>query len=249
MSLPAKKSPELREFTSVPSAPARDEEIVEQVLSGDHASFELIMRRYNQRLFRVARSIIGEDSEAEDVVQEAYLRAYQHLGQFEGRSPFSTWLTKIAVHEATARRRKQRRLRLMSVGEPEIDTMDLQWKNRDASEEASQKELGYVLARAIDALPPELRTVVTMRMIEQLTTKCTAECLDLTPANVKIRLHRARLLLRKWIDRWIGEEARRLYAFDGERCNRIVNNVMSPHLNPLTRCTGSGRHVASRAFF
>ena len=114
MSLPAKKSPELAELEAVPGAPVPDEEIVERVLRGDHASFELIMRRYNQRLFRVARSIIGEDSEAEDIVQEAYFRGYQHLGQFEGRSLFSTWLTKIAVHEATARRRKQRRLRLMS---------------------------------------------------------------------------------------------------------------------------------------
>jgi RNA polymerase sigma-70 factor, ECF subfamily len=227
MSLPAKKSPELGELAAAPGAPAPDEEIVARVLSGDHASFELIMRRYNQRLFRVARSIIGEDSEAEDVVQEAYFRVYQHLRQFEGRSLFSTWLTKIAVHEATTRRRKQRRLRLMSPGKSEIDSMELHSTNRNASDEASQRELEHVLAGAVDALPPELRVVVTMRMIEQLSTNNTAECLDLTPANVKIRLHRARLLLRKWIDQRIGEEARRLYAFDGERCNRIVKNVMS----------------------
>jgi RNA polymerase sigma-70 factor (ECF subfamily) len=199
--------------------PPTDEEIVRRVLEGDAASFELIMRRYNQRLFRVVRGIIGCEAETEDVMQEAYLRAYEHLGQFEGRSQFSTWLTRIAVHEAMARRR----LRLTApdrLGTAPPST------GRDAVEEASLKELRHVLATAVDALPAELRIVFTLRMVERLSTEQTAECLELTPANVKVRLHRARRSLQSWIDRKIGEEARRLYAFAGEDCDRVVGKVL-----------------------
>jgi RNA polymerase sigma-70 factor (ECF subfamily) len=214
---------------NIDEAPAAlsDEQVIERVLEGDAASFELIVRRYNQRLFRVARSIVGDDAEAEDVVQEAYMRAYEHLGQFEGRSKFSTWLTKIAVYEALARRRARRRLRLAPTDEREIDAMGPPAAHRDASDAACQHELGRLLASAVDALPTELRLVFTLRMVEELSTNEAAECLDLTPANVKVRLHRARSALQSWIDARLGEEARQLYAFAGERCNRIVANVMS----------------------
>ncbi|WP_068423105.1 RNA polymerase sigma factor [Planctomyces sp. SH-PL62] len=218
---PARPHDEAAEPAAIPVAPT-DEEIVRRVLEGDTASFELIMRRYNQRLFRVVRSIIGGESETEDVMQETYLRAYEHLGRFEGRSQFSTWLTRIAVHEATARLRKRRLRRIASdrsgAAPPAVD--------RDAVEEASQRELGRVLAAALDALPAELRVVFTLRVVERLSTEQTAECLNLTPANVKVRLHRARSALQHWIDRKIGEEARRLYAFAGEDCDRVVRRVL-----------------------
>jgi RNA polymerase sigma-70 factor (ECF subfamily) len=204
-----------------------DEEIVRRVIAGETGLFEMILRRYNQRLFRVARSIIGEDSEAEDIVQEAYVRAFQSLRQFEGRALFSTWLTKIAVYEATARRRKGRRLSLVDPSSREFDSMAVPSNRRDASDAASQNELNSVLARAVDALPDDLRVVFTMRMVEQLSTEETAECLELSTANVKTRLHRARTQLRSWIDQQIGEESRQLYMFDGSRCDRIVANVMS----------------------
>jgi RNA polymerase sigma-70 factor, ECF subfamily len=209
------------------ATPLADEAVVQRVLAGDVAAFELLMRRYNQRLFRIARSVIGEDAEAEDIVQEAYLRAYKNLGQFEQRAKFSTWLTKIAVHEASARRRKQSRLRLVTPSETEAIPEQLP----HADERASQKELEVLLTQAIDALPTDLRLVFTLRMVEQLSTELTAECLDISTANVKIRLHRARSQLKKWIDSRIGEESRRLYQFDGERCDRIVNNVMPQILN------------------
>jgi RNA polymerase sigma-70 factor (ECF subfamily) len=202
-----------------------DGEIVARVLDGDIALFELIMRRYNQRLFRIARSIVGEDTEAEDVVQEAYVNAFEHLAQFEGRAQFSTWLTKIAIYEASARRRKRQQLRLVAADESEIDVMELRSLTRDATEQASQQELGQVLVAAVEALPADLRLVFTLRLVEGLRTSETAECLELTPANVKIKLHRARLLLRSWIDQRIGKETRQLYAFDGERCDRIVARV------------------------
>jgi len=211
--------------TTAAIEPAPDTEIVRRVEQGDIAAFEIIMRRYNQRLFRVARGIVGNDVEAEDVVQEAYVRAFEHLDQFAGRSQFSTWLTKIAVYEALARRRTQHRLQL--VGAAEIDSMPSHRSSPDASEAASSRELRHILADAVDALPEELRAVVALRMIEKLSTAETAECLDLTPANVKTRLHRAKLLLRTSIDARLGEEVRQLYAFDGERCDRIVAQVFA----------------------
>lgn len=212
--------------TSPPADSWTDEEVVQQILGGDVASFELLMRRYNQRLFRVARSILGEDTEAEDVVQEAYVRAYEHLRQFEGRAQIATWLTKIAVYEATARRRKRRRLRLVASSEAETPPVESAVNSRDASDAASQHELRRVLADAVDALPSDLRVVFTMRIVERVSTKETAECLGLTPANVKVRLHRARSQLRTSIDQRIGKEARQLFAFAGDRCDRIVANVM-----------------------
>ncbi|WP_406694737.1 RNA polymerase sigma factor [Singulisphaera sp. Ch08] len=203
-----------------------EEEVIRRVLDGDTASFEWIMRRYNQRLFRVVRSIVGDEAEAEDVMQEAYLHAYEHLRQFEGRSAFSTWLTKIAVYEATNRRRKLRRLRLVAPGHAETDAMTSSSINRDATQEASLNELRHLLASAVDALPPDLRLVFTLRMVEGLSTLQTAECLSLTPSNVKVRLHRSRSALQSWIDNRIGEEVRRLYVFAGEHCDRVVQKVL-----------------------
>lgn len=214
------------EFPATPVESPEDEAIVRRVLEGDTAAFELIMRRYNQRLFRVVRSIIGDDAEADDVLQEAYLRAFRHLDQFEGRSAFSTWLTRIAVHEAAARRRTRRRLRLVTPRDAEIDSAASPGVARDGAEEASLKELRHVLASAVDALPADLRLVFTLRLVERLSTKQTAECLNLTPSNVKVRLHRSRALLRSWIDQRIGEETRRLYEFAGEYCDHVVRRVL-----------------------
>lgn len=204
--------------------PETDEAIVQRVLNGDRASFERILRRYNQRLYRVARSILGSDRDAEDVVQEAYLNAYRHLAEFAGRSSFATWLTRIAVHEASARRRRQRRVRLVEWHAVEALTMD---SSPEADAVASTQELGAVLREAIDELPAEYRVVFTLRLVEELSTEDTAVCLGLSPANVKVRLHRARARLRETIERRLGEDVRRLYQFDGERCDRIVRSVMS----------------------
>jgi RNA polymerase sigma-70 factor, ECF subfamily len=213
--------------------PPPDLDIVRRVQTGDVAAFEILMRRYNQRLFRVARGILGNDTEAEDVVQEAYVRAFQHLEQFAGRSQFSTWLTKIAVYEALSRRRAQHRLQLIDGAE--IDSMPVNKPTPDATETASRRELAHVLADAVDSLPSDLRAVVALRMIENLSTAETAACLDLTEANVKTRLHRAKLELREWIDDRLGEEVRQLYAFDGHRCDRIVERVFARVLAPIAK--------------
>jgi RNA polymerase sigma-70 factor (ECF subfamily) len=207
--------------------PATDDDVVRRVLGGDIASFELIMRRYNQRLFRVARGIVGDDGEAEDVVQEAYLRAFEHLAQFEGRSRFSTWLTRIAVHEASARLRRRRRLRVVDLHEAEALTAADATLLDEAGEQAGMRELGDVLRQAVDELPPDSRTVFTLRLVEGLSTDEVAECLGLSAENVKVRLHRARSRLRQKIEQRLGTEVRRLYQFDGERCDRIVSSVLS----------------------
>jgi RNA polymerase sigma-70 factor (ECF subfamily) len=204
-----------------------DDAIVRNVLAGDAAAFEQIMRRYNQRLFRLVRGIVGGQAETEDVMQEAYFRAFSHLGRFEGRSRFSTWLTKIALNEAMAYRRKQRRFRLDASFETETDVMSSPSTGRDAAEEVSLKELRNLLMTAVDSLPTDLRLVFTLRMIERLSTSETAECLNLTSANVRVRLFRARSLLQSRIDQSIGEEVRRLYEFAGEDCDRVVRNVLA----------------------
>jgi RNA polymerase sigma-70 factor (ECF subfamily) len=205
--------------------PLADEEIVQRVLAGDLAAFELIMRRYNQRLFRAARSILGNDDEAEDVLQDAYVRAFEHLSQFAGRAKFSTWLTRIAVHEALARRRR-RRIRYVDLRASETLGMAPVSRDRNAQEELGNRELGCVLRQAIDGLPEDLRVVFTLRAVEGLNTDEAAECLGLTPSNVKVRLHRARAALREEVEDRMGAELRQVYQFDGARCDRIVRSVL-----------------------
>lgn len=204
-----------------------DDDIVSRVLGGELAAFELIMRRYNQRLFRIARSVVGNDDEAEDVVQEAYVSAFEHLAQFAGRALFSTWLTKIALYEALSRRSRRQRMTAMDLTAPENTNMVASMANQGGEHAASNKELGSILTKAVDELPDDLRTVFAMRMIEELDTAETAACLEITPANVKVRLHRARSLLRERIDACLGADVRQLYEFGGERCDRIVHAVMT----------------------
>lgn len=214
------------EFPAETSELPTDDEIIRRVLAGDVASFELIMRRYNQRIFRIARSILGDDGDAEDVLQDAYVSAFKHLSRFEGRAKFSTWLTRIAMHAAIARRRR-RRVRYVDLHDPEALEMAPFSKDKDAQEELGNQELGSVLRQAIDELPEELRVVFTLRLVEGLDTEEAADCLGLTPSNIKVRLHRARTLLRDGVEERIGKEVRQLYQFNGERCDRIVRRVLN----------------------
>lgn len=200
-----------------------DEEVVERVLAGDTSLFEILMRRYNQRLFRVARGILAEDGEAEDVMQEAYVRAFRELASFRGEARFSTWLTRIACHEALARARKRRRLVSISGGDPP----DPPAETADPERELENRELQTVLREAVEVLPDPLRAVFCLREIEGLSTEQTADALGLTIENVRVRLHRAKLGLRQTLDGRIGREVRRLYLFDGARCDRVVESVFN----------------------
>ena len=203
-----------------------DEEVVARVLAGDTSLFEILMRRYNQRLFRVARGILADDAEAEDVMQEAYVRAFRELAGFRGEARFSTWLTRIACHEALARARKRRRLVSLAPinsGEPPDPPSEASGPER----QMENRELHAVLREAVELLPDPLRAVFCLREIEGLSTEQTADALDLSVENVRVRLHRAKRGLRQALDDRIGREVRRLYLFDGARCDRVVEKVFA----------------------
>src|SRR5690242_21180090 len=156
------------------------------------------MRRYNQRLYRVVISILRNDDETEDTLQDAYVRAYQHLRQFEGRAAFSTWLTRIAVHEALARLRKRSRVKpLSNDGNEREIPLNPGDTPIDPEQRTSNAELVRILEEAVLRLPEQYRTVLMMRDVEELSTSETAAALNLTEENVKVRLHRSRVLLRR----------------------------------------------------
>src|SRR5262245_26727948 len=184
-------------ITSVPAGELSDEEVVERVRRGETALFEVIMRRYNQRLYRAARAILRDDGEAEDVVQDAYVRAFTHLAQFAGRAAFGTWLTRIAVHEALARARRRGLFRPLGDEGAEGDDMTTFRSAADVEKQVADRELVRVLEAAIEALPDPFRAVFVLREIEEMSTAETAAVLDLREETVKTRLHRARALLRR----------------------------------------------------
>lgn len=224
-----------------------DEEIVARVLAGETALFEIIMRRHNQRLYRVARAILRDDSEAEDVMQDAYVRAYQHLDQFAGRAKFSTWLTRIAVHEALARsQRKSRVQELEAMVLPNGESsMPLISSGPDPESEASRSELAKLLEGAILALPESYRAVLVMRDVEEMNTSETAAALGLTDENVKVRLHRARALLRKELFARAGATATTAFPFVASRCDRVVKRVFE-RLAELDAGIGPGEEAKGR---
>lgn len=206
-----------------------DEEVVRRVVEGEIALFELIMRRYNQRLYRVARAILRDDAEAEDVMQDAYVRAYGHLSQFAGRSQFATWLTRIAIHEALARVQRRKKTDQLAANEwnDGEGEMNIPATALNPEEQLSASELGRALESAILSIPEQYRLVLMMRDVEQLSTTETASALDLSEENVKVRLHRARAMVRKNLFAQAGSEAPRAFGFMGERCDRVVARVLA----------------------
>jgi RNA polymerase sigma-70 factor, ECF subfamily len=203
-----------------------DEEVVKRVLAGDTALYEIIMRRYNQRLYRVARAILHSDVEAEDVMQDAYVRAYQHLKQYSGRSPFGAWLTRIAVNEALARLRSRGRIQeLEAMFNGSDDAPILMSNMKSPEEQVSNRETNQLLEEAILALPGNYRTVLMMRDVEEMTTADTAAALKLTEENVKVRLHRARAMLRKELFTRAGAGRNEAFPFMGTRCDHMVQMV------------------------
>jgi RNA polymerase sigma-70 factor (ECF subfamily) len=199
-----------------------DAEIVERVRNGETALFEILMRRHNQRVYRVARAVIKDEAEAEDVMQQAYINAFVHLNQFQDRSQFSTWLTRIALHEALARRRKRR------PEEPPEDVMEtLTSPQPDPERQAYAAELKGLLETAVDSLPEAYRLVFMLREIEGLSTSETAAGLELGEEAVKTRLHRARAMVRSAIAERMGASSAEAFAFPATRCDRLVAAVMA----------------------
>jgi RNA polymerase sigma-70 factor (ECF subfamily) len=210
----------------VVNAGISDEEVVRRVREGEPALFEILMRRYNQRLFRVTRSIVTNDLEAEDIIQDAYVRAYEHLGQFQGRARFSTWLTKIAIYEAYARLRRTDYRKVDSISGLEDQGLHMKSTERDPEQQIYDGELKMVLEKAFDALPDDYRSVFMLREIEGLSTAETAECLDISEENVKIRLHRARIALQREFYKLAGGSGHEAFQFLGSRCDRLVERVL-----------------------
>ncbi|HJQ23710.1 MAG TPA: RNA polymerase sigma factor [Blastocatellia bacterium] len=204
-----------------------DEEVVARVRAGDTAWFEILMRRYNRRLFRVSHSILGDAAEAEDVMQDAYVRAYIHLDQFDGRASFATWLTKIAVHEALARLRRRRRLvEIDAFADASEDYRMPASDTPNPEQEVLIRTLGIILEAAINQLPAAYRSVFMLREIEEMSTAETAECLGISEEAVKVRLHRARARLRKTITAQTSLATASAFQFAGARCDRIVSLVL-----------------------
>jgi RNA polymerase sigma-70 factor (ECF subfamily) len=198
-----------------------DEEVVDRVKNGHTELFEILMRRHNQRLYRVVRSILRDEAETEDVLQDAYVRAFAHLDQFLGRARFATWLTRIAVYEALHRQKRGRGL----VGiEDLIDTLES--PERGPEHRASDGELREVLGASIDRLSENFRTVFVLRDIEGLSTAETAESLAIPEETVKTRLHRARRQLRGQVEQALGDRVREVFAFGFARCDRLVAAVL-----------------------
>jgi RNA polymerase sigma-70 factor (ECF subfamily) len=201
---------------------------VQRVKTGETALFETLMRRYNQRLYRVARSILRDESEAEDVMQQAYVNAYLHIDQFAGRAKFSTWLTRIAVHEALTRARRRARLKgIDSMSDENEDQSEVFKDGRpDPEQQAHTAQLRQLLESAIDGLPVVYRSVFVLREAEGLATPEVADCLEISEEAVRTRLHRARALLRRHIYESTGATSGSAFAFHLSRCNRVVTGVL-----------------------
>lgn len=206
-----------------------DEQVVTRILSGQTALFEVLMRRHNERVYRAARAILRDEAEAEDVMQQAYVNAYSHLRQFDGRAKFSTWLTRIAVHEALARLRKRNRYTAMDAE----TTTPLNPPGTDAAAApdperlAFARELGAIMEAAIDRLPRGARVVFTLRHVQGMSTAEVAEALGVNEAVVKTRLSRARRALRRDLLEHAGIATGNTFRFLGARCDRVVAAVMS----------------------
>ncbi|HYD49542.1 MAG TPA: RNA polymerase sigma factor [Terriglobales bacterium] len=198
-----------------------DQNLVDAVRRGDIARFELLMRRYNQRVYRSVRAVLRNESEIEEVLQEAWVRAFTHLDQFAGRASFSTWLIRIALHEAYRRMKKQTRLTDMSSVAERLEAAEA-----PPERTVFEQELRVFLERAIDRLPESFRAVVMLRDVEGLTTLETAEALEIPLDTAKTRLHRARAQLRRDIDRALGTNVREVFAFGNHRCDRLVAAVL-----------------------
>jgi RNA polymerase sigma-70 factor, ECF subfamily len=210
---------------------ASDAELVRRALARDEAAVRAIIKANNRRLYRLARGILRNDSEAEDVVQETYVRAFTHLANFRGDSSLATWLSRIAMNEAMGRlRRKQPTVELASLREGTLEAQIIRFPLLSAADDPeksmAQREIQLVVERAIDELPEAFRLVFIARVIEAMNLEETAEILGLKPETVKTRLHRARAMLRNNVEKKIGPVVMEAFPFAGRRCDRLTDAVL-----------------------
>jgi RNA polymerase sigma factor (sigma-70 family) len=207
-----------------------DADLVRLAQSGERDAFRVIMQRANQRLYRVARSVVRDDEEAEDVVQEAYALAFAAIGDFRGEASVTTWLTRITLNEARGRLRRRRKTVELHELEAAQDAgaVVITFPNQAADPEAdaARAQIRHLIERAVDDLPEAFRTVFIMRDVQECNIEETALCLDLKPETVKTRLHRARRLLRRALDEKLAATMTEAFPFLGARCQRITNAVL-----------------------
>ena len=208
-----------------------DEELVQRARGRDEAAVRAMTQRYNRRLFRVARGILRDDAEAEDVVQETYVRAFTGLEHFRGDASFGTWITRIAMNEALGRLRRRRpTVEWENYGEnpsqAEIISFPISAASSDPERTMAQSEIRAVLERAIDELPDAFRAVFVARVVEGMSVEETADLFGLQSETVKTRLHRARNLLRDALDKQLGPAITSTFPFDGARCERMTEAVV-----------------------
>lgn len=202
-----------------------DEELVTHIQNGNTRLFEVILRRYNQRLYRIIRSYLGSDEDTKDVLQTAYIKAYENLDQFRGDARFGTWLTRITINQALKAVNKQKRYsdlhKVRDDGEPGHTHRST---SVNPEQKAVQSDLKKLLENAVETLEPKYRSVYIMREIEQMNTRETAECLEISEGNVKVRLHRARQMLRDELEEKVADKD--IFDFRGARCDAMVRRVI-----------------------
>jgi RNA polymerase sigma-70 factor (ECF subfamily) len=211
---------------------ATDAELVRRALERDELAVRAIIKANNRRLYRLARGILRNDGEAEDVVQETYVRAFTHLSEFRGDSSLSTWLSRIAMNEALGRLRRERPgVELSSLPQGTLEAQIIQFPLMsvadDPEKSMAQREIQHVVEGAIDELPEPFRIVFITRVVEGMNVEETAEILDLKPETVKTRLHRARGMLRDNVEKKIGPVIMEAFPFAGRRCDRLTEAVLS----------------------
>ena len=204
-----------------------DEVVVERILEGHVALFEVLMRRHNERLYRAARAIVRDESEAEDVMQQAYVNAYAHLRQFDGRASFATWLTRIAVNEAISRARRRGRYQSFDDEDFGFERFMPMPTVNNPERQAFSHEMKVILESAIDTLPHGQREVFMLREVEGLSTAETASSLGVSEDVVKTRLSRSRAALRRDLFDRIGSTAAESFTFLRPRCDRVVAAVLA----------------------
>ena len=222
--------PLVRADLAVPPAQQTDEDVIRQVLAGNTAQFELLMRRHNERIYRAARAILRDEHEVEDVMQQAYVNAFAHLRQYNGSARFSTWLTRIAINESLARVRHQSRhqpLRDTDGGRAAIDPVAGRMAVDDPERDAIASELRMHLESAIDTLPDGIREVVVLRAVQGLSTAEVAVCLNVSEDLVKTRLLRGRAALRRILLERAGAPLSDAFRFYRPRCDRVVARVFA----------------------
>lgn len=205
--------------------------LVRRAASRDPAAVRQIVRQHNQRLYRLARAVLRNDADAEDALQEAYLKAFTHLHRFRGEASLSTWLSRITLNEAASRLRRRKRLKRTAVDSPDSASQIIPFPIRNGSDDPertmAQRQILHLVEQATDTLPQPFRLVFVARVIEGLSVEETAALLDLQPSTVRTRLHRARKMVKKQLEAQIGPVLVDAFPFAGKRCERLTEAVLA----------------------